>query len=220
MSASFHDDVFPAGLAFGAGCGALFQTEITSLASGSEIRNSRWRGGRRHYNLTIGPLRLVQMRRLSAFFEARAGRRFGFLYRDWLDHHTGGDLPSAQDEVLAPADKEGRYYQLVKTYPAPDNSQGEGITRRRIRTPQAETVQLMRDQTLLTLDQDYSIDPLSGIVRLTVPLASGQRLTAGFHFYIPVRFDTDRLEVEMVGSELARVQNLPLIELPSVEPLS
>ncbi len=231
MMTSFHDHIFPIGLAFGATCGAQFQTEITALASGTEIRNGRWHGGRRHYVLSIGPVRLDHMRQLSMFFEARAGRRYGFLYRDWLDHHTGSHLPTASDEELHPSDPERRYFPMWKTYHPPKAvgddaaSQSGGLEqaallRRRILTPQVETVQVKRNQLLLSAEQDFTVDAHTGIIRLAQPLAVGETLTAGFHFYVPVRFDVDRLDIEMVGSNLARVQALPLVELPPTEQLA
>lgn len=38
-------------------------------------------------------------------------------------------------------------------------------------------------------------------------------VTAGFQFDVPVRFDTDRLDVEMSGFDAAVAPAIPLIEV-------
>ncbi len=157
------------------------------------------------------------MRRLSVFFEARAGRRYGFLYRDWLDDHTGTGLPSPYDEELQPADPARHLFPLWKTYQSSADEAAPAPMRRRIFTPQAATLQVMRGDRLLQSQIDYQLQPRSGIIRLTEALAPDETLTAGFYFYVPVRFDVDRLNVDMVGSDLAQVTALPLIELPASE---
>ncbi len=45
MASNFHPIEFPAGLAFGAGCGVQFETELTLLASGHEIAMGAGRAG-------------------------------------------------------------------------------------------------------------------------------------------------------------------------------
>ncbi|MDB5455276.1 MAG: hypothetical protein JWP92_861 [Caulobacter sp.] len=48
---------------------------------------------------------------------------------------------------------------------------------------------------------------------LTTPPAVGAAVTAGFSFDVPVRFDTDRLDVTLEGFDAARIVAAPLIEL-------
>ena len=43
--------------------------------------------------------------------------------------------------------------------------------------------------------------------------ASGQAVTAGFHFDTPVRFDTDRMETTLESFEAGRMAAVPLIEV-------
>lgn len=43
--------------------------------------------------------------------------------------------------------------------------------------------------------------------------APGAVITAGFAFDVPVRFDTDRLEINLQGFRHGAIPNIPLIEI-------
>jgi uncharacterized protein (TIGR02217 family) len=58
---------------------------------------------------------------------------------------------------------------------------------------------------------DYSVD--GGVVTLDVAPAAGAAVTAGFLFDVPVRFDTDRLDVELTSFDAAEAPSIPLIEV-------
>jgi uncharacterized protein (TIGR02217 family) len=43
--------------------------------------------------------------------------------------------------------------------------------------------------------------------------AAGQTVTAGFEFDVPVRFDTDRLEISLSGFQHGAIPNIPIVEV-------
>ena len=47
----------------------------------------------------------------------------------------------------------------------------------------------------------------------TVAPAVGAAVTAGFLFDVPVRFDTDRLDVELTSFDGAEAPSIPLVEI-------
>jgi uncharacterized protein (TIGR02217 family) len=62
---------------------------------------------------------------------------------------------------------------------------------------------------------DFVVDPASGIVTFLpgqVP-GAGQVVTAGFAFDVPVRFDTDRLEVSLTGFRHGAIPDIPVVEI-------
>ncbi len=59
----------------------------------------------------------------------------------------------------------------------------------------------------------FSVDPATGIVTLVSAPASGAAVTAGFEFDTPVRFDIDRLDLQMEGFAAARITACPLVEV-------
>ena len=79
---AFHEVRLPARLAFGSTGGVERRTEITTLGSGFERRSTPWAEGRRRYLIGAGLRSLDDMAALTAFFEARRGRLYGFRFRD------------------------------------------------------------------------------------------------------------------------------------------
>jgi len=209
--ADFFDDILlPADVAYATSAAAEHRTQIIETASGFEYRNSPWQAPRRHYRFAGGPQKLTVLLALKQFFEDRRGRLYGFLLDDWSDNQSadnGGEL-GAHDQPLWPLDDSGQRFALQKTYAANGR-----IWRRRIVKPQADTLLLARDQQILTADTDYHLATKTGEVTLEQPLQAGEVLTAGFRFYVPVRFDSDQLEVLRLSDEIGQVPPVPMIEL-------
>jgi uncharacterized protein (TIGR02217 family) len=42
---------------------------------------------------------------------------------------------------------------------------------------------------------------------------SGVEITAGFVFDVPVRFDTDKLEISLQGFQHGAIPNIPIVEV-------
>jgi uncharacterized protein (TIGR02217 family) len=71
---AFHEVRFPASLSLGAVGGPERRTQIVSLASGHEERNTPWAHSRRRYDAGLGLRTLDDIATVIAFFEARHGR--------------------------------------------------------------------------------------------------------------------------------------------------
>ncbi len=210
MSDYFHHVVMPEHLAFGSSGGPLYKTEIVQTASGYEYRNAPWAHSLRRYNLTSGARPLADIQTLLAFFEARRGRLYGFLWRDWMDDRSSlnGQEISATDQPLSATDAQGRHFHIYKYY-----GSGEDAVARRIRKPRPDNFLLAKNKTALRKDTDYHLDHQNGVVTLNTALARGEVLTAGFHFYVPVRFDTDDLEVQLNSFDTGILPSVPLLEV-------
>lgn len=85
MSSNFHEVSFPLAIAFHSTGGPARRTEIVTLGSGYEERNAVWSGSRRHYDVGSGVRTLDDLAAVTAFFEARMGRLYGFRFRDFTD---------------------------------------------------------------------------------------------------------------------------------------
>jgi uncharacterized protein (TIGR02217 family) len=59
----------------------------------------------------------------------------------------------------------------------------------------------------------WSVDVTTGIVTFTSAPASGVAVTAGFEFDVPVRFDTDTLDVTLDIERLGSITSIPLLEV-------
>ncbi|MNY56624.1 hypothetical protein D3C86_1927270 [compost metagenome] len=62
---------------------------------------------------------------------------------------------------------------------------------------------------------DFTLDAASGRVTFLsskIP-ANGAAIKAGFEFDVPVRFDTDRIDVDLGQFQAGRIPTIPLVEI-------
>ncbi|PIK74432.1 glycoside hydrolase family 24, partial [Methylobacterium frigidaeris] len=59
----------------------------------------------------------------------------------------------------------------------------------------------------------FALDPATGLVTLTAAPASGAVVTAGFTFDVPVRFATDRIEIDHQALRAGLVADIPILEI-------
>ncbi len=205
----FHDVRFPVDIAFASEGGPMRKTEIVTLASGHEERNSPWAGSRRKFNAGYGVKSLEAIADIISFFEARAGRLYSFRWRDPFDWKSCASTKSASalDQTIGLGDGQKTIFRLCKKYQSGDISVQRAIT-----LPVEGTVQIAVDGITLA-ESDYSVDHLVGEVNFVVPPEEGQEITAGFLFDIPVRFDTDTLSVSLAAFEAGDIPNIPVIEV-------
>ena len=207
---AFHDIRFPSNLSFGSLGGPERRTEIVTLASGHEERNTPWAQARRRYDAGLGLRSLDDVERLIAFFEARQGMLHGFRWKDWADFKScpaSRDV-SALDQSLGFGDGARVGFGLTKTYVS-----GDWQTARRITRPVVGTVRVGVGGTELTEGEGWTLDQTSGAVALRVPPAVGAEVTVGFEFDVPVRFDTDLIQVSVASFQAGDVPKVPVIEV-------
>ncbi|HEX4298395.1 MAG TPA: DUF2460 domain-containing protein [Devosia sp.] len=205
---AFHAVRFPLDIALGAHGGPERATDIVTLSSGREERNSRWANSRRRYNAGYGVKSRADMQAVLAFFEERRGRFHSFLWRDALDcSSNGGDgTPAPLDQAIGTGDGTKTAFQLTKTYGASFDPYARPITK-----PEAGSVRVAVGGTELTTG--WSVDTTTGIVTFASAPATAAAITAGFLFDVPVRFDTDRLDIELTSFDAASAPAIPLLEV-------
>ncbi len=197
--ALFHDVSFPIPIALAATGGPERRVKIVSLASGRDVRNASWLGSRRRWDVGSAVTRLETLQTLIAFFEARGGALHGFRFRDPLDH-ASADVPSPNDQMLGQGDGVRTQFDLFKHY---------GAYRRRILKPVLNSVRAAIDGAETPCTVDHTI----GRVSFASPPPIAAVITAGFRFDCPVRFDSDRIEVNLETFKAGRAISIPLIEL-------
>ena len=207
---AFHNVRFPTDLSFGALGGPERRTDIVTLTSGYEERNSPWAHGRRRYDAGFGLRSLDDITNVIAFFEARHGRLHSFRWKDWADYASclpSGSV-SAMDQPIGTGDGATTEFQLQKSYA----SGGQAYVRP-ISNPIAATVRIAVAGSELGTGVDFTVDDQSGVVSLSVAPAASQPVTAGFEFDVPVRFDTDQLNVSVATFQAGSAPNIPVTEV-------
>ena len=170
--------------------------------------DASWANSRRRYDVAYGIRRADDLAAVVAFFEARCGRLHGFRFKDWGDYKSclPSQTPGLTDQLIGTGDGATTAFQLVKRY-----SSGGQSWARTIAKPVASTVQVAVDGTELA--SGWEIDRKTGILAFDAAPASGSSVTAGFQFDVPVRFDTDQLDVTLDLERLGSITSIPLIEL-------
>src|SRR5690606_9307305 len=174
------------------------RTEVVVLGSGHEERNSRWADSRRSYNAGYGIKALDDLYAVISFFEERRGRLYGFRWRDHSDWKScpPSQVPAATDQLIGTGDGTTAIFQLTKTY-----GSAHAPWRREVKKPVAGSVIVAVDGVIQTEDVAFTVDSTSGLVTFQpghIP-QPGSKVTAGFLFDVPVRFDTDKLEINLQG---------------------
>ena len=209
---SFHEIRFPTDISRGAQGGPERRTDVVVLGSGFEERNARWADSRRAYNAGYGVKSLDDLHAVIAFFEERRGRLYGFRWRDHADDRScaPGGATSPLDQVLGTGDGTQAAFQLAKTYGV-----AHAPWTRTIAKPVAGTVRVAVDGDELGEGDDFTLNAATGIVQFLpghVP-ADGAVVTGGFLFDVPVRFDSDRLEINVQGFRHGAIPHIPIVEV-------
>ena len=205
---AFHEVRFPDNISRGARGGPERRTQIVELASGDEERNASWANSRRRYDVAYGIRRADDLAAVVAFFEARNGRLHGFRYKDWADYKS--NLPS---QAITPIDQQIgtgtgslQTYQLSKRY-----TSGAQTWVRTIAKPVAGTVRVALG--MVEQMSGWTVDTTTGVVTFTTAPAGGVAVRAGFEFDVPVRFDSDTLDVTLDFERLGSITAIPLLEI-------
>jgi uncharacterized protein (TIGR02217 family) len=205
---AFHEVRFPDSISRGARGGPERRTQIVELASGDEERNASWANSRRRYDVSYGIRRADDLAAVVAFFEARNGPLHGFRFKDWSDYKSGlpSNVRSPLDQAIGTGDGTTTAFQLVKHYTSGAQSWTRTITK-----PVAGSVRL----ALGGVEQasGWSVDATSGVVTFASAPDAGVAVTAGFEFDVPVRFDSDTLDVTLDIERLGSITSIPLVEL-------
>jgi uncharacterized protein (TIGR02217 family) len=209
---SFHETRFPTAISRAAHGGPERRTDVVVLGSGAEERNARWADSRRAWNAGWGVKSLNDLHAVIAFFEERRGRLHGFRWRDPSDWKScpPESTPTALDQQIGIGDGTTAAFQLAKTYGSAFNP-----WTRAIKKPVAGTILVAVDGVLQTPATAYTADPDTGLVLFLpghVP-AVGHPITAGFEFDVPVRFDTDKLEIDIQGFHHGAIPSIPVVEI-------
>lgn len=209
MVSDFHEIRFPLDVAFGSRGGPGRRTDVVALASGREHRNSHFARFRRRYDAGLGVRTLDALHAVVAFFEERRGRLYGFRFRDRVDWRSGppSQAPTPEDQRIGTGDGTTAEFPLTKTYGAGFAPYGRPIAK-----PVAGTVRVAVGGEERF---DFTCDPATGIVAFpagAIP-PDGAPVTAGFAFDVPVRFDTDDLEIDFSAFAAGEIPKIPLIEI-------
>ncbi len=88
---------------------------------------------------------------------------------------------------------------------------GDQIWTRTITKPVAGSVRIALDGA--DPSSGWSADTTTGLITFDTAPGAGVAVTAGFEFDVPVRFDSDTLDVTLDIERLGSITSIPLLEI-------
>lgn len=196
---SFVETQFPPDISYGATGGPMYSTDVTETFGGWEQRNINWSQSRGQWNVSHGVKTQSQLDALIAFFRARRGKAIGFRFKDWSDYQ-------ASNQIIGTGNGTTTTFQLVKSY-----TSGAVTVDRTIKKPVLGTVQIYKDGVLQATG--WTVNTTTGVVTFSVAPSAGVVVTANFQFDVPVRFDTDQMEINLESYGVGGWSSIPVVEL-------
>jgi uncharacterized protein (TIGR02217 family) len=117
-------------------------------------------------------------------------------------------VPGPEDQLIGTGDGVTTVFQLQKTYVS-----GLQSYARPVRKPVLGTVRVAVAEDPKIEGLEFTVDVATGAVTLVEPPALGTRVTAGFEFDVPVRFDTDAIRTSVASFQAGDAPNVPVVEI-------
>lgn len=213
--AMFLEPTFPLHLSYGSTTTPTFSTRIVGSETGWESRNVNWESSRNKFDAAM----LVQTQQnlddLNVFFNAMHGQGYDFKFLDWGDYKSRGiSQPiSFDDQIIVSSAEQGQNNLLItKTY---TDKSGTRSSVRNITQPMAASVVVGRGPDTLNLAEifnpaDFTI--IDGKIVLSTDLNAGEAVSAGFQFWLPMRFESDEFSTNLSAYHVGDV-HIPVIEV-------
>lgn len=194
---SFLETRFPESISFNSSSILEFNTSIITTKNGSEQRNINWSSNKMKFNIINGIKTKKELEEIIAFFRNTKGRAYAFRFKDWSDY-------SAENQLIGIGDGEKKDFQLIKNYTINGNHYIRKITK-----PVISTIKIFINETIT---EDLKIDLTTGIITFNEAPSMDTKINASFEFDIPVRFDSDILEITMDTINSGKIKDITLIE--------
>lgn len=195
---SFDDIRLPDTVEKGSNGGPRFKTTITTLANGFEQRNIDWSRVRHEYDISYGIGTKAVFREVLEFFFARVGRAYGFRFKDWSNFE-------ATMEAIGVGNGTQTKFQLVKAM-----GDAARAYSRIIQKPVAGTASFFVNGIE---EPGATLDTTNGVVTFDVAPANGAVIAWSGEFDVPVRFNTDKLDINLQYFDAGSVPRIPIVEI-------
>ncbi len=206
MPTAFADVRFPEDISYGSKGGPGFSTEVYTATSGAEQRNRNWQFARCKYDVSHGIRDKDDMDIILNFFYVMGGKATGFRYKDWSDYQLARGQIGVGNAVKTE-------FQITKTYTAGALSYTRNLLKivSPVAGPPAVVFEVYVDDVLLSTG--YTVDYSTGVVTFDTAPTSGQVIEVTCEFDVPVRFDTDEMDITLEAWQLETWDDIPLVEI-------
>lgn len=202
LNASFIEEQFPTCVSFGSSGGPGFKTSVFEFDSGFTAAEIEWEQIRAKYEVTFENATPADIDEIETFFYGMRGRAMGFRYKDWSDYQIANQNVFIGDGVT-------RSFQLFKRY-----TSGQYTYDRIIKKPISASAEISVDDVVQIYNGDFFVNSVTGAITFPSPPALGAIVRIDYiEFDVPVRFDTDSLDVSYDDFHQLSTDSIPLVEV-------
>lgn len=207
---AFHNVQLPSDVERGAQGGPRFKTTILILGGGLEKRNIDWATTRAEYDISYGIESKADYSDVIEFFYARQGRAHSFRFKDWADFAITAQNVMTTDGSTATVSMFKRYTDTGATF---DRLITKPLASGWVVTVNAVSQTVVYDTSPAAAE--VAINTTTGLITLgsTHAATSGQAVDITGEFDVPVRFDTDALDINVETFDVGSMPQLTLVEV-------
>lgn len=205
---AFVDVQLPTDVERGAQGGPQFNTTVITLSSGAEKRNINWQTTRGQWDVGYGVQHKEDFNTIIDFFYARQGMAHSFRFKDWTDFEIGSQTDASTRQNIGTGTGSLDTFQIFKRY-----TSGAVNFDRDISKPVGTTLQVYVNAVLQTITTHYTVDLLTGIITFVTPPPNTELVDVVTEFDVPVRFDTDQLQITALTFEAGTIPTIPVVEV-------
>ncbi len=196
MPLPFLDATLPEKISYGSVFTIGYANRSVESASGWRQVNIDWQQNRTFADCKYAVNDQAVLDELGNFFNSVFGSAYSFRVRNYTDYKSNkiseGD-PTFLDQIIVPAATAGQTEaQLIKNYILAGQTVPKDIVK-----PMTGSVILGKNGgAFLT---GWSINYDTGLITFSPALAENDQITAGFLYWTPMNFQTDRLPVTLTA---------------------
>ena len=195
-----------------------YQTDIIVGRNGQEVRNAVWQDPLYSYNAAFAVKSREDVATLQTFFHSVKGREIAFYLKDAQDYAIpqSGEVP----QTIGTGTGAATTFQIYKNY----TDSLSNTYQRTIRRLPSDTskVDVWVNEVAKSNPGDYTYSTTTGIITFGAAPSNGHTITVVVEeFYVPVRFDIDQLDVDLLmfwvnsGTpySLGQIPEIPMVEV-------
>lgn len=204
MAIQIHNIRLPEDIERGAEGGPVFSTSITASDNGYESSNINWTYPLREFNIGYPIQERDNIDDVITFFYARRGRAYGFLFKDWSDFSFTENLIGTGDGIETQFQLRKVYNDAVAPFYLP-------VTR-----PVTSTVRVWNAGVEIFEGVgagQFQVNYTTGVITFGTAPADTNLITAAAEYNICVRFDTDKLSMNVDFYDAISVGGLIIREI-------
>lgn len=202
----FMEERFPDCISFSSSGGPGFKTNVVEFDSGIVGTDAEWDRLRANYSVNFEVATPAEIQLVESFFYIAKGRAIGFRFKDWSDYQI-------VQQNIGLGDGTTKDFPLFKRYQSGLQYYDRTITKPRKVSADGTDAILTVDDVIQTLGGDYYINESLGTISLEVTPTAGQIIRVVYMEYdVPVRFDTDELDITFDDFRQLSLE-VPLIEI-------